>query len=90
MILNFKSVPGNLVSWCSDNQHLGSTAGSQGLEQERVNNKRLSSVTDCILCSKVMNNNGDLESGERHMEKGILSWGWKDSQDVIVEKGNIL
>lgn len=55
-----------------------------------MNNKRLNSVTDWILCSKAMNNNRDLESGERHMEKGILSWGWKDSQDVIVEKGNIL
>lgn len=38
----------------------------------------------------MMDNNGDVGFGERHMEKGILSWGLKDSQDVIVEKGNIL
>lgn len=39
-----------------------------------MNNKRLRSVTDCILYSKVMNNKGDLESGERSFELGQERW----------------
>lgn len=37
-----------------------------------------------------MSNNGDLEFGERHREKGILSWSLKDGQEVIMEKESIL